>query len=669
MRFSKGYVSYDLFYYLLSMMLFSLPSDKLIADPSFIPLPKNHIVCMYYDIKIINNIESKQTRPKIMFLEMGRPSPYLPVSVAILLSFAASSSIDHGLVFALGTVAPPRLRRCDDVVSISTARRRRRHRSLARRLPSTEDGPASPGREEDEKTTSGGYYFSDFASTVRSTTRTEAIARARRQPATSDLAEGEGPGGESSSASGIIPPEVLRPFTLLLLSQFILFVGVGAVIPTIPLYGQSIGLSSASNGIVIGAPALALLVANRAAGGYADSRAGGGRKRAMMGGMAVIALADLGTAYSTGLAALVSARLALGLGRGYAEAGERGMLADLACAAPGLRGRALALQQACVALGIAIGAPLGGIIVQEHGPRSAFLCVSAAAVAALAIYSVLPETRVSDDDGGDDGDDEKGAGDGDGDGDGDGGELWRRLLTTSPTWRSLALAQSGASFGFACKIAIVPILADEYLGGPAGAGLLLSAAGLAGLVGAPLGGLLADRTGPRVAAAVSGMAGGAALGLVPFGLSLAKSVGSTVASASADGGTGPLLSSSLLVAGRLHSSDPSWIDPILAGLGSSPGAAAFALLVLLWSVGASAQGPALTALAQEKAPSGSEATALGLPRAVGDGTYILAPLIMGYFCDVMGDAVPGVACTIAGGAIVLGSIALLAVDPADDDAM
>lgn len=44
LRFSKGYlVSYDLFYYfLLSMMLFSLPSDKLIADPSFIPLPKNH---------------------------------------------------------------------------------------------------------------------------------------------------------------------------------------------------------------------------------------------------------------------------------------------------------------------------------------------------------------------------------------------------------------------------------------------------------------------------------------------------------------------------------------------------------------------------------------------------------------------------------------------------
>ena len=51
-----------------------------------------------------------------------------------------------------------------------------------------------------------------------------------------------------------IPPEVLQPFSLLLLSQFILFLGVGAVIPTIPLYGQSIGLSASSNGVVISAP-------------------------------------------------------------------------------------------------------------------------------------------------------------------------------------------------------------------------------------------------------------------------------------------------------------------------------------------------------------------------------------------------------------------------------
>ena len=68
---------------------------------------------------------------------------------------------------------------------------------------------------------------------------------------------------------GLPRKHVAQPLLLLLLSQFILFVGVGAVIPTLPLYGKAIGLSSAVNGIVISAPAVALLIGARAAGEYA----------------------------------------------------------------------------------------------------------------------------------------------------------------------------------------------------------------------------------------------------------------------------------------------------------------------------------------------------------------------------------------------------------------
>jgi len=168
-------------------------------------------------------------------------------------------------------------------------------------------------------------------SSVWSTTQTDAIGQQQPQ--------------RMKEEGDDIPPEVLQPFSLLLLSQFILFLGVGAVIPTIPLYGQSIGLSAASNGVVISAPAVALLLISRLAGECSDE----GRKRAMMGGMLCIAISDVGTAYSNSLATLVLARLGLGLGRGYAEAGERGMLTDLANKTPQLRGRALALQQACVA--------------------------------------------------------------------------------------------------------------------------------------------------------------------------------------------------------------------------------------------------------------------------------------------------------------------------------
>ena len=48
---------------------------------------------------------------------------------------------------------------------------------------------------------------------------------------------------------------------------------------------------------------------------------------------------------------------------------------------------------------------------------------------------------------------------------------WAELLKTSSTWRSLAVAQSGTSFGYACKIAIIPIIANEYLGGAISPGI------------------------------------------------------------------------------------------------------------------------------------------------------------------------------------------------------
>lgn len=379
---------------------------------------------------------------------------------------------------------------------------------------------------------------------------------------------------------------------------------------------------------MIAAPAVALLLMSRMSGEFADR----GRKSAMMGGMALIALFDVGTALSNSLPSLLLARLGLGVGRGFAEAGERGMLTDLANQAPQLRGRALAMQQACIALGIAIGAPLGGAIVEEFGIRSAFLCVSGAAVVALGLYGLLPETVNRDEIENTKGSEmnrvvevlatsENSNDDAD----------WLQLLTTSPTWRSLALCQSGVSFGYACKIAAIPILATHYLpGGVTGAGLLLSAAGLAGLVGAPLGGFLTDKVGSRLSAGMAGMLSGVALLLVPLGLSLP------------DAEVGASLTS---------------------GLGGNA-AASFVALVLLWSIGSSAGVPALTAMAQEHAPIGKEATALGLPRAAGDATYIIAPILLGSVSDAFSD-VPGVACAVAGGALCVGSLALFMLSESD----
>jgi MFS family permease len=432
-----------------------------------------------------------------------------------------------------------------------------------------------------------------------------------------------------SSTKSSIPQTVATPLTVLLLSQFVLFIGVGAVIPTIPLYGKEIGLSSAANGIVISTPAVALLLLANWGGKQADL----GRKPMMIGGMALIVISDIGTALAQSLPTLIVARLGLGAGRALAESGERGMLVDLANQIPTLRGRALAAQQAAVALGIAIGAPAGGVVVERYGPRAAFVCVSVAAMVALIMYCFLPETvtgrnsMAAINDSGTkmkNGTSETPMKGPPTDNDG----VWKSLLKQD-TWRGLAICQSGASFGFAAKIASIPILAATTLpGGAIGAGALLSAAGLSGLVGAPIGGWSTDRIGAKWTAVISGIVSGTGLILVPLSL---------------NGLPFTLFQS---------------IPQIEFGSVSLPiNGFCFSCAVIMWSLGATAQGPALTALAQQNAPRGSEATSLAFVKACGDGTYIAAPFLLGVLADSLSDTA-GIECSFAGITTVFGVFAL-----------
>ena len=419
---------------------------------------------------------------------------------------------------------------------------------------------------------------------------------------------------------GLPRDTVAKPLILLLFSQFILFLGIGAIIPSIPLYGKEIGLTGAANGIVISAPAVAMVLGSNLCGANADTA----RKPAMILGMAAISIFDFNTATATSLPTLLLARFGLGAGRCLSEAGERGMLADLCSFGSEWRGKALAAQQVVTAAGIAIGAPLGGIVVEQHGPRAAFICVSFAAFLAMCMYIFLPETipKTSTSNSvvtkrdtssllkgvdmitGDDGD-------------------WGRLLSLNP-WRGLALCQCGATFGFAAKIASIPLLATAILpGGAVGTGVLVSATGLTGIVGAPIGGWLTDRTSAKFTATLSGAVSAAGLMLIPVALSLDSTIATT--------------------------------STLWFGLNNQ--AAAFCAVVLLWSFGASAQGPALTAMAQELAPTNAKSTAMALPRAIGDGTYIVAPFLLGIVAD--SSVLPyGAECAVAGAATLCGAVAL-----------
>lgn len=62
-----------------------------------------------------------------------------------------------------------------------------------------------------------------------------------------------------------------KDFSLLLASQFPVFVAVGALIPVLPLFGQEFGLSQSSVGLLVSSPSLAKLILNLPFGQLADS--------------------------------------------------------------------------------------------------------------------------------------------------------------------------------------------------------------------------------------------------------------------------------------------------------------------------------------------------------------------------------------------------------------
>ena len=405
---------------------------------------------------------------------------------------------------------------------------------------------------------------------------------------------GSGPGGPDGDDDpaflfGLPRAAVAEPLGILLASQFVLFIGVGALLPALPLYAQSIGLDGVANGIVLSAPALAMLALNLPAGKLVDSW---GRKQMMMAGMALIAVSDLATSQCRTVAALVPARLSLGAGRSAAEGGDRAYLADLTERFPEARGTITGTQQAVQALGLVIGPAVGGRVAEAHGPTSVFYLISGAALACTAGYSLLPEINAAA---------EK-------------EERWAQMsvdmsaeeeeafereleaIKAASDWRVLmkddrqrviTFAAAANALGFVAKLTCIPWFATRALDAtPAQVGELFSITALLGMASAPAGGWIADRVGLKAVVVTS-------LAMCAFGLQAAQ---------------------------------------------SAEDVGALQLWIGLWGMGTAAAGPAVNALAQESAPKGGEGEALTLPKTAGDAVFLVGPVVLGALDDRLGSA-------------------------------
>jgi MFS family permease len=415
---------------------------------------------------------------------------------------------------------------------------------------------------------------------------------------------------------GIPRDAVFAPLAGLLVSQLVLYIGVGVLLPALPLYAQSIGLSQSANGLVISAPALAMLILNVPTGQMADRY---GRKPVMIAGLGIMAVADIGTALAKTMVFLIPTRLLLGVGRAACEGGDRAYLADLTKRVPEKRGIITAAQAMVHGFGLVIGPLIGGSALDEYGPATAFYVVGFAAVGTAIGYAFLPETlseseRSTDEDffgSADDNDD----GDANNAANNNGNTMPSFLkflnlknmtkrdkksnlgkLLKDPDQRLLLTCAAANSFGFVAKLTVIPLFASGQLHATSlQVGELFSLTALLGLATAPVSGLLSDAIGKRWVLTGS-------LALCALGLA--------VGSGSED------------------------LETLRLAVGC-------------WGIGCAAAGPAVNALAQEIAPKGGEGESLTLPKTAADIVFLVGPIILGGANDLTDSQGAGILITAA----------------------
>ncbi|KAJ9458421.1 hypothetical protein DIPPA_02044 [Diplonema papillatum] len=172
------------------------------------------------------------------------------------------------------------------------------------------------------------------------------------------------------------------------MSSLLTGMGIGVIIPVMPLFAQSIGISPAGLGLVISAMGFARLACNLPAAWAADKY---GRKPLMVMGPALSSVGMLLCSVASSLEELLAMRTLSGAGGSFQMTGSQLYLADIS--RPENRARTMAPLAAAFSTGAATGPIVGGIIAAECGLAAPFLFVGAALLcASVNNYAMLTET-------------------------------------------------------------------------------------------------------------------------------------------------------------------------------------------------------------------------------------------------------------------------------------
>lgn len=165
--------------------------------------------------------------------------------------------------------------------------------------------------------------------------------------------------------------------------------GFGGVMPSLPLYAASFGVSASAIGLSVGIYGLARFFVAAPSGQISDRL---GRRYALALGGLITGAGNLWCALPTSYPEFIVARFVAGAGAGLIVTTGQIVLADIST--PERRGRMMAIYQGTFIFAVGIGPLPGGMLAQHFGLAAPFWAYTiAGSVSGLVAWFAVGETR------------------------------------------------------------------------------------------------------------------------------------------------------------------------------------------------------------------------------------------------------------------------------------
>lgn len=165
--------------------------------------------------------------------------------------------------------------------------------------------------------------------------------------------------------------------------------GFGSVVPSLPLYAKSFGVTASAIGMAVGIHGLARFFVALPAGRLSDQL---GRRPSLAIGGLISGIGNLWCAAAHTYPEFLLARFVAGAGAGLIVTIGHVVLADIST--PERRGRMLSIYMGCFVFAVGIGPFPGGLLAEALGLNAPFIAFGIANILAMLVaWLAVPETQ------------------------------------------------------------------------------------------------------------------------------------------------------------------------------------------------------------------------------------------------------------------------------------